>query len=145
MTKRLPSWMFFIGLGLVVSGCTPTAYTMMIDPALSDYYGRECRVSNALDNQPICPEHVVMVQERELYCKRTLANVECYASDPREHPLYTDNTISPLVADEVEILDPDIPEPREIASGRDAVEGIEILRYPPRAIGTGIPVMNTPR
>lgn len=136
----------FISLfGLVAAGCSPVGAVMWADPALSQKEGRECRITNAFSNLPICPAHVTKVQDRELYCIDSLGGPTCYASDPRENPLETRNTYSPLVADQVDIVDPSIPDPRDIASGRDAVDDIEILTFPARAIGTGVPVMNQPR
>ena len=117
----------------------------MLDAMLSDHHGRVCKIANALDNKPICPEYVVMVQDRELYCKQTLADVECYASDPRENPLQSNNSISPLVEDQSEFFNPTAVQPQDVANGRDTVYRIDLLRYPPRSVGTGIHPMNHPK
>ena len=145
MSKKIQKFLIITIVIFITSACAPTASVIMLDAMLSDHHGRVCKIANVLDNKPVCPEHVVLVQDRELYCKRTLADVECYASDPRENPLQSDNSISPLVEDQSEFFDPPALQPQEVANGRNSVYGIDVMHYPPRSVGTGIHPMNHPK
>ncbi len=92
LSRALQRCGLIAALLLLTAGCTVVAETVagsaalaIVDKAVSDYAGKECRLAALITTGSICKTVAAASQPDPVYCFRTLGAVDCY----REPDPYT--------------------------------------------------------
>lgn len=134
--------MLLLAAGAVLAGCSVTAVPL-VDKTLSHQQGRDCTVANALYGEAICPDTRPVTPETEIFCYRTIANVECFTDpDPYQRAGTTDRREE--VTDEITVIEGTERSPRQTVGGRDTAQTLNTEQFGPQPVNQGPRLINRP-